>query len=52
MWSHYWADKEEVKDELNNDVNYEAIVLAHDEYKNLEFKLFMTLKDSDNFLSM
>jgi UDP-N-acetyl-D-galactosamine dehydrogenase len=44
--SDYWADKEEVKQEYNlnldNDVNYddfEAIVLAvsHDKYKTLEF---------------
>jgi UDP-N-acetyl-D-glucosamine/UDP-N-acetyl-D-galactosamine dehydrogenase len=44
--SDYWADKDEVKHEynqnLNNDVNYddyEAIVMAvsHDKYKNLEF---------------
>lgn len=43
----YWADKDEVKNEYNlnldNDVNYddyEAIVLAvsHDKYKTLEFK--------------
>ena len=59
----YWADKEEVKHELNNDVNYddyEAIVLAvaHDEYKNLEFKnknqiiydIKSILKDSDGRL--